>query len=144
MKSSKLFAIFVLVFLSFSAVAAEGKWIKGYGQGSLEYFVDKGDARLYIGCPSQESNDGGSSKIMFFVKDVEVTSFKLEVDGTTIDGPVKTGSRVGNNNFIFAIDKLLESDAKVKYGKNVVVFPKANINKVLHSFRSGKLGCAIN
>lgn len=144
MKSFKV--LIGLIFLSFSliATAAEGKWIKGYGQGKLEYFVDKGDARLYIGCPSQESNDGGNSRIMFFVKNVEVTSFKLEVGGYTIDGPLETGSRVGDNSFIFAIDKLLESDAKVKYGKNVVVFPKANINKVLHSFMSGKLGCAIN
>lgn len=149
MKTFKLFIVIVLTFLSFNATATQGKWVQGYGQGNLEYFIDKGNVRLYIGCPSQESNSGGDSRVMLSIESNspvsgDIKAFKIEAGGDVFDGPIVTGSRVGTNNFIGLIASLQKSDAKVTFANKVIIFPKSNITSVLHTYQSGKLGCAIN
>ena len=41
-----------LALLCSPAFSAEGRWTEGFGQGNLEYFIDKQGFRLYIGCPT--------------------------------------------------------------------------------------------
>lgn len=144
MKSSKILIAVLLSFVCLMATAMEGKWIKGYGQGNLEFFTDKGKARLYIGCPSEESNNGGYVNVMFSVDGREVKSFKVQADGNTFNGPLNSGTRGGSNDVIELINNLRKTDAKVTYGSNVVTFPKSNVTAVLNTYMSGKLGCAFN
>jgi hypothetical protein len=49
-----------------SAFAAQDRWTEGYGQGNLEYFIDKGNTRLYIGCPTQEGDTEAKSSVSLF------------------------------------------------------------------------------
>lgn len=144
MKSFKFLIAVLLSFVCLMATATEGKWIKGYGQGNLEFFIDKGKARLYIGCPSDESNNGGDVNIMLFVNDKEVKSFKVQADGNTYAGPLSSFTRNGAGAVIELINNLRKTDAKVTYGSNVVTFPKSNVTAVLNTYMSGKLGCAFN
>lgn len=144
MKSTKILIAMTLSSVCMMASATEGKWVQGFGQGDIEYFIDKGNARLYIECPAEESNNGGDSTVSLFVNDKNVDHFKVIVAGNTYDGPFKTGPRYATNAFVQLIKDLNEGDAKVVYGKTTVIFPKSNVKSVLHTYMSGKFGCALN
>jgi len=119
--------------LCINAFAAEGKWIEGYGQGNLEYFIDAKGVRLYIACPTQDgSADTPSGVSLSFLnngKDIE--KFTIEVNGFSYEGPFETGSRVGDNNFLSLLENLRKADAVVKFSKTSVKFPKSNAAKVV-------------
>ena len=46
----KIIVCMLCVLFCIPALAAEGRWTEGFGQGNLEYFIDKQGLRLYIGC----------------------------------------------------------------------------------------------
>lgn len=144
MKMLKLLVAVVFTALCLVANATEGKWVSGFGQGNMEYFTDKGDARLYIGCPSRDSNDGSDSTVSLIINGKHVEPFKIIVGSKTYSGPFRTGTHYSTASFIDLIDDLNKNDAKVVYGKTEVLFPKSNIKNVLHTYMSGKLSCAIN
>lgn len=111
-----------------------GQWGSGWGQGVSEYGVttSKGDT-LYIAC----SKDRPVS-MMLYVNGVEYgpyskKPFSLIIDGTEIQTPYETASRVGADNFIFAWDALRKAkrlQAKTVDGK-LLDLPTAGANKVL-------------
>jgi len=130
--------------LALPALAAEGRWTEGFGQGDLEYFIDAQGMRLYIGCPTADgSADTSSSLALMSVKSSqEVTKFTLKVGGRSYDGPFTADSRVGENDFIALLDDLRKGDAVVTYAGKTLTFPKNNAAKVLPAF--GKKGFACN
>jgi hypothetical protein len=65
---STLLTLALLMISSTSAFAAQDRWTEGYGQGNFEYFIDKGNTRLYIGCPTQE----GSAVITYNGKTITI------------------------------------------------------------------------
>ena len=143
----KLYKVLIAVTLSsvcLVGIAAEGKWTKGYGQGNLEFFIDKGNARLSLACPSQESNNGGYADVTLLVNNKDVRSFKIQAGEVNLNGPFTTSTRGGENSFISLINNLHKTDAKVTYGTNTFVFPKSNVTSVLPTYMSGKLNCAFN
>jgi hypothetical protein len=143
MKNFKFLLIAFLSIIAFSSFAAQDKWVEGFGQGNLEYSIDKGPVKLRIHCPTKQGSDTASSGIVLIANNVEIKSFKIEVGGTSYTGPFYTGSRVDDNNFVDLFDKLQKSDAKVTYGKNVVVFPKSNVAAVVPKVRSKDFSCNI-
>jgi hypothetical protein len=59
---------------STSAFAAQDKWTESFGQGNLEYFIDKGNTRLYIGCPTQEGSAEAKSSVPLLENDQEINA----------------------------------------------------------------------
>ena len=116
-----------------SAVAAEGKWTEGYGQGDLEYFIDQKGVRLFIGCPTDEGSADASSTVSLFQtrNDKEIQPFTIVAGGHTFHGPFHTGSRVDDNNFVALLENLRKTDAVVKAGNLTITFPKSNAAKVI-------------
>jgi len=115
------------------AVAAEGKWTEGYGQGNLEYFIDKQGLRLMIGCPTEDSGlDMSSSLSLSRVSDgKDIPAFTVTVAGMSFEGPFDAASRVGANNFLALLERLRKDNATVKVGNQTIVFQKSNAAKVL-------------
>lgn len=126
------------------AVAADGRWTQGFGQGNLEYFIDAQGMRLYIGCPTQDgSADAPSSVALTSVSSSkDVRKFTIKVGGRTYEGPFATDSQVGENNFIALLEDLRKGDAIVSYAGKSLAFPKSNAAQVLPVF--GKKGFACN
>lgn len=133
----------VLIVLCGPAFSAENQWTEGYGQGNLEYFIDKQGFRLYIGCPTQDgSADEVSSVSLIKINDSsEIDQFKITVNGITFDAPFSADSRVGDNNFIALLENLRKGDAIVKFGKKTVIFPKSNAAKVIPVFGQKDFSC---
>lgn len=136
-------SIIIASVLSTSAVAAEGKWTEGFGQGNLEYFIDKQDYRLYIGCPTQDGSAEMSSSVSLLkVSDSsEIESFTIKVDGLTFDGPFDANSRVGENNFIALLEALHKGNAIVQFGNKKITYPKSNAKKVIPLFGQKSFSC---
>lgn len=126
-----------LVFASISilnpAIAAEGKWTEGFGQGNLEYFIEKQGLQLYIGCPTKDgSADASSSVTLSRTSDGKTLSnFTIVANGLTFEGPIEANSRVGTNNFLSLLEAIRKDDASVKVGNKKTIFPKSNASKVL-------------
>ena len=139
-----LFILALLSTLCTPALSAEGRWSEGYGQGNLEYFIEKQGFTLSIGCPTQDgSADAPSSVSLYRTRDISaVSKFTVTINGATYDGPLHTNSRVGGNNFIAFLEDARKGDAVVKFGEKTLVFPKSNAAKVLPVF--GKKGFACN
>ena len=137
-------SIVMFACLGAPAIAADGRWTEGFGQGNLEYFIDSQGMRLMIACPTKEGSADMPSSISLnrISNNAEVKQFTLVAGGITYTGPFETGSRVGDNNFISLLEGLRKSDASVKAGGNTLVFPKSNVAKVLPVF--GKKGFACN
>lgn len=116
-----------------AALAAEGKWTEGYGQGNLEYFIDAKGVQLHVGCPTQDGDPDSSSTVSLFVvnSNKPIAPFTLTVDGHTFRGPIDASSRVDSDNFRSLIGGLRRGDAVVRYGQTTITFPKANAEKVL-------------
>lgn len=124
----------VVLILSLScatAFGAQDKWTEGYGQGNLEYFIDKGNMRLYIGCPTKEGNSEGESSVSLLENDQEIKAFTIEANGISYEAPFSANSRVGDNNFLSLIDSLRRTDATIIYNGKTIKFPKNNAKKVL-------------
>lgn len=137
-------SIIVLACFGAPAIAADGRWTEGFGQGNLEYFIDSKGVRLLIGCPTKDGNaDAPSSISLYRISDnAPATQFSLSVAGVTYDGPFETGSRVQDNNFISLLENLRKGDAVVKVGGKTLTFPKSNVAKVVPVF--GKKGFSCN
>jgi hypothetical protein len=114
-------------------IASEGKWTEGFGQGNLEYFIEKQGLRLNIGCPTQEgSADASSSVTLSRASDgKELSNFTITANGLTFEGPIEANSRVGTNNFLGLLEAIRKDDASVKVGNKKIIFPKSNSSKVL-------------
>ena len=104
---------------------------RGFWQGNLEYFIDKGNTRLYIGCPTKDGNEEAKSSVSLLENDQEIASFVIEVNGISYEAPFSADSRVGDNNFLSLLESLRKTDATVKFNGKSVVFPKSNAKKVL-------------
>jgi hypothetical protein len=126
-----------------SALAAEGRWIEGFGQGNLEYFIDKQGYRLYIGCPTE----GGSAELASSVSlyqiesDKEVAQFTITLNGSTYDAPFEADSHVGESNFVSLIEDLRKGSAIVKFGKKTISFPKSNAKQVIPAPHTKDFSC---
>lgn len=89
------------------AFGEPGTWSSGWGQGVSEYLaVNKSGDELYIAC-----SDSFPVRMTLTVGDHSYGSsengdFALIIDGTSIDYPYDTASRVGANNFLHAWDLL--------------------------------------
>ena len=115
------------------ALAAQGRWTEGFGQGNLEYFIDNQGYRLYIGCPTQDgSADAFASVVLTQLKNnAPIMQFTVSVNGHTFNGPFVADSRVGTQNFMALIDDLRKADAVVKFGGKSITFSKSDAPKVL-------------
>ena len=123
----------ICAILCIPALAAEGRWTEGFGQGNLEYFIDVQGMRLLIGCPTQEgSADAPSSINLQRVSDgVSSKQFSILANGITYDAPFSADSRVGANNFLSLLAGLRKGDAIVKLGNKSITFPRSNAAKVI-------------
>lgn len=137
MKRFVHFFIAALIILTTGASSgAEARWTEGYGQGNLEYFIDKGNLRLMIGCPTEDgSADAFSSLSLSRLSDHKAAEmFTLHVNGITFEGPFEANSRVGTNNFLLLLEALRKGNAEVRVGNQKTVFPKSNAAKVLPAY----------
>lgn len=125
------------------ALAAEGRWTEGFGQGNLEYFIDKLGLRLYIGCPTEDgSADSPSSVSLYRINDnTDITKFTLLVNGITYDAPFEAVSRVEINNFTSLLENLRKGNAIVKFGSKSITFPRGNADKVIPVYGSKNFSC---
>lgn len=123
----------ICTILCIPALAAEGRWTEGFGQGNLEYFIDVQGMRLLISCPTQDgSADTPSSIDLQKVSDgASVKQFSILANGITYDAPFSADSRVGTNNFLSLLDGLRKGNAIVKLGNKSITFPKSNAAKVV-------------
>ena len=121
---------------SISTLAAEGKWTEGFGQGNLEYFIDKNNTRLYIACPTQNGSADALSEVrlMQISDEKHIEKFSLVINGITFEGPFSTDSRVGDNNFIALLEALHKGNVVAKFNGKTLTFPKSNAVKVIPVF----------
>ena len=133
----------LLATLAVAAPAADGRWMEGFAQGNLEYFIDVQGMRLYIGCPTQEDTTSSVS-LMSVVSSQEVKNFTLKVGGHTFEGPFEADSRVGDNNFVALLNELRKGDAVASYGGKTITFPKSNAAKVLPVFGKKDFVCNLS
>lgn len=130
---NKIVICFIFATISSGLLAAEGRWTEGYGQGNIEYFIDKNGMRLYIGCPTQEGGADMQSSVSLsqLSSSKNIKKFTIDVNGISYDGPFNADSRVGDNNFLSLLDSLRKGDAVVKFSGKSIVFPKSNAVKVI-------------
>lgn len=128
---------------SISCFAAEDRWMEGYGQGNLEYFIDKHDIRLSIGCPTPDGSSEAFSNVTLTHIDSgkQFRKFSISVNGMTFDGPFSASSRVGDNNFITLLDNLRRGDAIVKTASRTIKFSKSNAAKILPQYGNKYFHC---
>lgn len=104
-----------IAFIPVSGASAFGEpntWSSGWGQGVSEYIaVNHNGDELYIACSNMspvsmtliangKSYGGG-----------EQEDFSLTIDGTTIQHPYETSSRVDADNFLYAWDLLRKANS---------------------------------
>jgi len=118
------------------AIAREGSWTAGFGQGNLEYFIDAKGWRLYIGCPTQDGSADASSSVelVSVIGDKKADRFLLRAGGNVYQGPFEANSRAGANIFTSLLEDLRKSDAVVEYGRTRITFPRSNVAKVVPIF----------
>lgn len=135
-----------LALLCSPAFSAEGRWTEGFGQGNLEYFIDKQGFRLYIGCPTGNGSAEIPSSVSLYVinNDSDIEQFTITVNGTTYDAPFSADSRVGENNFMSLLEDLHKGNAVVKFGGTTISFPKSNSQKVIPLFGKKGFSCNLN
>lgn len=127
-------------------VSAVEKWTEGYGQGNLEYFIDKQGFRLYIGCPTEDGSADSPSSVSLSVlsNNTEIVPFTITVNGTTYDAPFSADSRVGENNFISLLENLHKGNAVVTFGGTTISFPRSNAQEVIPLFGKNGFSCNLN
>jgi hypothetical protein len=133
----------LVAILSLPAFSDEGRWTEGYGQGNLEYFMDRQGFRLYIACSTEEGEGAltPSVSLQKLADQSEVNPFTITVDGLNYDAPFEADSRVGSNNFISLMNGLRKGSAVVKFGNMKITFPKSNAAKVIPKFGTKEFGC---
>jgi hypothetical protein len=133
------FAFGLLAIGGTDAIAREGAWTQGFGQGNLEYFIDAKGWRLYIGCPTQDGSADATSSVSLIAlaNDKSANKFSIRVGGNVYEGPFEADSRVGANNFTSLLEDLRKSDATVQYGRTQITFPKSNVAKVVPVYGKG-------
>lgn len=141
-------SILALVVASFASVcthAGEGEWKKSYVGGNYEFFSEKSDLRLYIGCPTADTSPDTMSSVFLtrLSTDRSIGIFKIIANGHTYDGPIETVSRVGSSNFKALMQDIRVNGATVKYALGTVVFSKANAAKFFPAVND-KLPCQTN
>lgn len=112
------------------AHAVEGKWIRGFGQGNYEFFVDKQGMRLYLGCMTEEGSHSSVS-LSWVDNGIDVQNFQIKVGGMTFDAPFETESRVGSNNYHALMDALRKSPSTVTFQGKSIVFPVTGAAKAI-------------
>lgn len=139
----KIIASIALTSFCISALATEGRWTEGFGQGNLEYFIDKQGLRLYIGCPTEDGGSDSTSSISLYQisGNTDISKFTILVNGITYDAPFEANSRVGTNNFISLLESLHKGNAVVKFGGKSITFPKSNAAKVIPLYGSKNFHC---
>ena len=140
---SKAILLAGLILLNGVASAAQARWTEGFGQGNFEYFIDSGDMRLMISCPTENgSSDEKSDVTLYNAKTfVSIAAFTLKVNGSTYAGPFSADSRVGENNFLSLLDDLRTSNAVIQYAGKRITLPKSNAAKALPKFGSKDFAC---
>lgn len=128
-----------------SSIAAQGRWMEGYGQGNIEYFIDQVGMRLYIGCPTQDGSADSQSGVSLYQisNDEEVKKFTINVNGISYEGPFSADSRVGDNNFLSLLENLRKADALVKYNEKSIKFPKSNAAQIIPAYGK-KFSCNLS
>lgn len=118
------------------AIAKEGAWTEGFGQGNLEYFIDAKGWRLYIGCPTQNGSASNSSSVdlISLSTSQSASQFTIRVGGNVYEGPFEANSRAGVRNFLSLLEDLRKSGAVVQYGSIKRTFPRSNVAKVVPVF----------
>lgn len=116
-------------------------WIRGYGQGNLEYFIKKNNVQLYISCPTKDGSLTAFSDVSVSENGKLLSSFQLQVGGLTYDGPFEADSRVGDNNFISLLENLRKYDVIVSFNSKKIKFPRSNAEKVLPSNNTSEFIC---
>lgn len=139
----KIIVIILCASFCIPTLAAEGRWTEGFGQGNLEYFIDKQGLRLYIGCPTEDgSADSPSSASLYRINDnTFITKFTILVNGITYDAPFEAVSRVGINNFTSLLENLRKGNAIVKYESKSITFPRGNADKVTPVYGGKNFSC---
>lgn len=146
MKKMKNLAIgLVFAATCVNAVAANGRWTEGFGQGNLEYFIDHDGLRLYIGCPTKDGSEDSQSSVSLsqLSNGNEIQKFTIAVNGVSYEGPFSADSRVGDNNFLSLLENLRKADAIVKFNGKSVRIPKSNSAKVIPVFGK-KFSCNLS
>ena len=134
MNSKKKIAVgFIFAAVCANAFAAQGRWMEGFGQGNLEYFIDQDGVRLYIGCPTKDGSADAQSSVSLLQlsNSKDIQNFTIDVNGISYDGPFSADSRVGDNNFLSLLENLRKGDAVVKFGVKSIKLPKNNAAKVI-------------
>lgn len=128
-----LISTLLIAFIQTTAIAADGKWTEGYGQGNLEYFIDFSGKRLHIGCPTKEGSEDSMSEVNVFnlANNKPEKQFSITVGGGTFEGPFDADSRVGESNFHALLKALRKGSAVIHIGKQSFKIPVSNAAKVL-------------
>lgn len=123
--------IFAAVFSN--GFAAQGRWTEGVGQGNLEYFIDQGDFRLRIDCPTQDGSSESQSGVSLskISSDQEIENFTIYVNGTFYEAPFVADSRSGDNAFLSLLADLRKGDVTVKIKEKSIKFPRSNAAKII-------------
>ncbi|KAF0867436.1 hypothetical protein [Pseudomonas sp. LD120] len=121
-----------------------GQWSSGWGQGVSEYQATSArGATLYIACSEDRAVSmtltvGGVDYGTYGQK-----GFSLIIDGQEISSPYETASRVGQNNFGYAWERLRKASkllAKTDDGQ-VVELPTKGSAKTLPALGSPTNSC---
>jgi hypothetical protein len=110
-----------LVCVPLPATAAEGRWVQGFGQGNLEFFVDAQGMRLYLGCMTAEGSQSFVS-LSATAGGPDVAQFEIKVAGLKFSAPFETASRVGSNNYLALLEALRKAPATVTYQGRSITF----------------------
>lgn len=110
-----------LVCAPLGANAAEGRWVQGFGQGSLEFFVDAQGMRLYLGCMTEEGTQSYVS-LSPVGGGADIPAFEVKVAGLQFSAPFETASRVGANNYLALMQALRKAPATVTYQGRSITF----------------------
>ncbi len=144
MKRRLLVAALASLPLTALAYGEIGQWSSGWGQGTSEYtVVDARGNALYIAC----SEDRPVS-MSLTVNGVEYGSyqskgFDLLIDGTEVQAPYDTASRVGANNFLHAWDALRNAQtlqARTEDGQ-IVSLPTQGSARTLPAWGTPEFTC---
>ena len=122
--------------VSLPALAAEGVWTEGFGQGNLEYFIDKDGYRLYIGCPTSNGSSElpSSVTVQNLRTSRDAKKFAVEVGGISFDGPFEANSRVGDQNFLALMERLRKGDAVLRVDGRTIQLPRSNAARVIPAY----------
>lgn len=118
--------------------AAEGRWTHGFGQGNHEYFVDKGNLRLYVSCLTGEDS-ASSITLIDIPSGREISAFRVKVGGQSWDGPIQGGSRVGADNYFSLLEALRKGPATVTFAGKTVVFAANGAAQIIPAGRKATM-----